>query len=253
MAHYQPLPPYVHHTTERLTHHQAHTMLSNFLALTEINAAYRPDSTLSERGPISSSSGASTNLTLHHLNRILQGMEGKRVGGSDDLGKFFDADANEAGNKRRKRQRVDETLVDEDGNTTPQQQRERRRVSSMNVQASPREGAFIIPEQSEAEPETPGGGWQDKEDFETAQKDDQVDAMNDDRRPGASLKQPRNEQEAEEMVGVEIEETGEMVDPRPEHEELPSSPVKVLDKKERKRRKRERWEEEKRKRQGKKA
>ena len=222
-------------------------MLSDFLSLAEINAAYRPDSTLSDRGPVSSSSSTSTNLTLHHLNRILQGIEGKRVGGSGDLEKILDADQNEDGNGRRKRRRVDDPVDDGILLETPQQQQSRRRRSSMNVQASPREGAYIIPEQSEAEPETPGGGWQDKEDFETAQKDDQVDAMNDDRRPGASLQQPRNEREAEQMVGVEIEGTGEVVDPRPDDEETQSSPVKTLDKEERKRRKKERRKEEKRK------
>lgn len=224
-------------------------MLSNFLSLAEINAAYRPDSTLSDRGPVSSSSSTSTNLTLHHLNRILQGIEGKRVGGSDDLEKFFDADPHEDGNERRKRRKVDGAIDDEDVLATPQQQQNRRRRSSMNVQASPREGAYIIPEHSEAEPETPGGGWQDKEDFETAQKDDEVDAMNNDRRPGAILHQSRNEREVAEMVGVEIEGTGEVVDPRPDNdnEETKSSPTKVLDKEERKRRKKERRKEEKRK------
>ena len=250
MAGYQPLPPYVHHTTERLTHRQAHSMLSNFLSLAEINAAYRPDSTLSDRGPVSSSSSTSMNLTLHHLNRILQGIEGKRVGGSDDLEKFFDVDELGEGNERRKRRKVDDGAVnpDEDVPATPQQQQQNRRPrSSMNVHASPGEGAYVIPEHSEAEPDTPGGGWQDKEDFETEQKDDEVDAMNDDRRPGASLHQPRNEREVAEMVGVEIEATGEVVDPRPENGETQSTPVKPLDKEERKRRKQERRKEEKRK------
>ena len=89
MANYQPLPPHIHHHTTRLTHQTAHTHLSTFLSLAENNAAYRPDSTLSERGPISSSSGSSTNLTLHHLSRIQQGLTGQRVGGADDLEKYF--------------------------------------------------------------------------------------------------------------------------------------------------------------------
>ncbi|KAI9871353.1 MAG: hypothetical protein M1823_008473, partial [Watsoniomyces obsoletus] len=60
-------------------------MLSTFLALAENNPAYRPDSTLTEGGPISSSSAASANLTLAHLQRVLDGMEGKRVGGGSEL------------------------------------------------------------------------------------------------------------------------------------------------------------------------
>ena len=229
-------------------------MLSTFLALAENNAAYRPDSTLSERGPVSSSSGASTNLTLHHLNRILQGIEGKRVGGVHGFDGVFEGNEDEDGSARRKKRRVDDAeAVDDEEEMDAvfeQQQQRRRRRSSMNVRADATNGPFIIPEQSEAEPEleTPGGGgWQDKEIFETTRKDDEVDAMNDDRLPGAGLEQPANEEEAEEMVGVEIEGTGKKVDPRPETEATQDSPVKVPDKDERRRRKKERRKEEKRK------
>ena len=224
-------------------------MLSNFLVLAENNAAYRPDSTLSERGPVSSSSGASTNLTLHHLNRILQGIEGKRVGGAYAFEGVFEGNE-EDGSARRKRRRVDDAeAVDDEEETDAvfeQQQQRKRRRSSMNVRADATNGPFIIPEQSEAEPETPISGWQDKEQFETTRKDDEVDAMNEDRVPGAGLQQPANEKEAEEMVGVEVEGMREKVDPRPETESTQDSPVKGLDKDERRRRKKERRKEEKR-------
>ncbi|KIW71893.1 hypothetical protein PV04_00121 [Phialophora macrospora] len=76
-----PLPPYVHHSTTRLTHLQAHTLLASFLDRAENDAAYRPDSTLTERGPQALSSSSTPNLTLSHLKRILKGIEGERVGG----------------------------------------------------------------------------------------------------------------------------------------------------------------------------
>jgi hypothetical protein len=76
-----PLSPYIHHSTTRLTHLQAHTLLASFLDRAENDAAYRPDSTLTERGPQALSSSSSPNLTLSHLKRILKGIEGERVGG----------------------------------------------------------------------------------------------------------------------------------------------------------------------------
>ncbi len=81
MAGLVPLPTHRVHSTSRLTHREAHTLLSDFLERADVDAAYRPDSTVTERGPQAVSTGANPNLTLHHLKRILTGIEGKRVGG----------------------------------------------------------------------------------------------------------------------------------------------------------------------------
>ncbi|KAI9879853.1 MAG: hypothetical protein M1823_006794, partial [Watsoniomyces obsoletus] len=86
----------------------------------------------------------------------------------------------------------------------------------------------------------------DKDDFDTHRVDDEVDIMNEDRLPGANLEQPRNEEEAAEMVGVAVEGSGSKVDPRPDavSEVGGESGVKGLSKEERKRRKKERRKEE---------
>ncbi|EXJ65455.1 hypothetical protein A1O7_01796 [Cladophialophora yegresii CBS 114405] len=97
-----PLPPHLHHSTTRLTHRQAHTMLASFLDRAENDAAYRPDSTLTERGPQALSSSSTPNLTLTHLKRILKGIEGERVGGGLkvlDEDADADADANGTANE----------------------------------------------------------------------------------------------------------------------------------------------------------
>ena len=80
-AGFVPLPTSVQHSTTRLTHREAHTFLTTFLSRAENDAAYRPDSTLSERGPLALSSASTPNLTLAHLKRIVLGIEGRRVGG----------------------------------------------------------------------------------------------------------------------------------------------------------------------------
>jgi hypothetical protein len=88
MAGLVPLPTHRLHSATRLTHREAHGLLSDFLARADVDAAYRPDSTLTERGPQAVSTGGNPNLTLHHLRRVLVGIEGKRVGGlpaADDV------------------------------------------------------------------------------------------------------------------------------------------------------------------------
>lgn len=82
MAGLTPLPTHRLHNSERLTHSQAHSFLSSFLERADVDAGYRPDSTLSERGPQALSTGATPNLTLSYLKRILKGMEGRRIGGA---------------------------------------------------------------------------------------------------------------------------------------------------------------------------
>ena len=117
-----PLPPSVIHTTTRLTHSQAHTHLSTFLELAENDAAYRPDSTLTDRGPQALSSGSTPNLTLAHLRRIRLGMEGKRVGGGIKLAGQEDDSKQvaEAGNENEEVFPAEE-LANEEIATSPQE------------------------------------------------------------------------------------------------------------------------------------
>lgn len=56
--------------------------------------------------------------------------------------------------------------------------------------------------------------WQDKDEYALAQTEGTLDMLEEDRHPGAHLEQPTNPEEEEELVNIEIEETGEKVDPR---------------------------------------
>ena len=196
---------------------------------------------LTERGPTASTSN--TNLTLNGLKRILQGLEGKKVGGSEEFDKYMSSQKGEV----RKRKFGDDGANDE-------REVARKRRPSHNLRADSQNRPFIIPEPSAPQSEVDGEeGWQDKEDFEMMQQDVEGDAAEE-----PILEQPANEEEAEAMVDVEIENTGEKVDPRPDaqdaaakakpsSEDAISTPKKTQSEKElRKQRKRERRKEEKR-------
>ena len=222
-----PLPPSKVHTRTRLTHAQAHDQLSRFLQRAEIDPAYRPDSILTDQGPVSGSAAGTPNLTLHHLQRILLGMEGK-VGGSEEF----------TGGETRgysKRARL--------GESGEQRPGKRQRVREKAVEQVDGTGEVVV--------QTAGGDegdWQDKEDFELEQGEDEVDAHTVDRDVGGGLKQPANAEEAREQVEVEVEGTGEKVQPGDV-----AGQGETLNKEERKRRKKERLQQEKKERRAQRA
>ena len=208
MAGLTPLPPSVHHTTTRLTHLQAHTFLSNFLQTAENEAAYRPDSTLSDRGPVSASTGGgSVNLTLANLKRVLKGLEGKRVGGAH-LKVDFDGETG-ASSKNKKRRRDDER----DGYDGKAAGKRRRQQEEDNFGVDIENGETVIRAEENA---SEGSGWQEQGVFELEQDDENVDAMNEERDPGANLEQPENKEEEREMLEVEVENPGKKADTRTE-------------------------------------
>ncbi|KIX06591.1 uncharacterized protein Z518_04567 [Rhinocladiella mackenziei CBS 650.93] len=239
MAGLIPLPPHHIHNTTRLTHREAHTFLSCFLERADIDAAYRPDSTLSERGPQALSTGSNPNLTLHHLKRILTGIEGKRVGG--DLGRELgrtgeEADRLEDANGHKK-QKLEKRTFNNEGaeteGTTPKKSKRKVYDAEELVDEENDDPALAVASESE--------DWQEKDAFELAQTD---------RHPGAELEQPTDETEEEELVRVEIEGTGEAVDPRHGQQESEPTPkgLSQKDKEERKRLKKLRDKENKAKR-----
>lgn len=204
MAGLTPLPPTVTHSSTRLTHAQAHAKLSQFLQRAENDAAYRPDSTLTERGPQSASSGSNPNLTLHHLKRILQGIEGKKIGG-EDVGRFFGDGARAAGLNsglpfKRK--------ADENGEGEAGIQSSTKRKMVGDAHPEHGDDGMGVAVEGEAD------GWQSKDDYDLAQREGNEDLLNDDKQPGMNLDQPANEEEAIDRVNVGIEGTGEKVDPR---------------------------------------
>lgn len=199
-------PPSVTHTTTRLTHLEAHTFLSEFLTESDVRPGYRPDSTLTENGPQAVSTGSNPNLTLHHLKRILLGMEGEKVGGG--LGLFGAEDASGDGEETGGAQYRAGGKRDRDTTDAATPRSAKRRI----YDASTNDGADG--ETAVAAATGDGAEWQEKDNYELAQDDDGIDLMNEDRHPGADLDQPHDEAGEEDLVNVEIEETGEKVDPR---------------------------------------
>ncbi|KAI1613631.1 hypothetical protein EDD36DRAFT_201942 [Exophiala viscosa] len=206
MAGMNPLPTHHIHSTKRLTHREAHTFLSSFLDRAEIDAAYRPDSTLTETGPKAVSTGSNPNLTLHHLRRILTGIEGKKVGGdlAQSLGYGDGEDAGGDANRKPRSKRPFD-LQEE----TPRKSKRGvyevvdSRAGPADDNDAPAIGAMVEDDD-----------WQDKDTYALAQEEGALDMMDDDRHPGAHLDQPDNPEEEEDLVNLTIEETGEKVDPR---------------------------------------
>ena len=238
-----PLPPSVVHSTSRLTHLQAHTLLSRFLETAENDAAYRPDSTLTERGPQALSSSSSPNLTLAHLKRILLGIEGKRVGGGVKLAgeesereevTNLDVDAEAAeslqveskqnGNKKRE--------LEEAGTETSRSKKQKKISSSDEATDIPPSNQEAVTDewqdpailaQAQEIPYTPNDTTtQNGIDEEAEQAFDDLTAVNDieieqARNPSAGLKQPHSKEEERELVSIRLEGTGEVVDSRIPH------------------------------------
>ena len=114
----------------------------------------------------------------------------------------------------------------------------RQRVREKAVERVDGTGEVVVETTGENE-----GDWQDKEDFELEQGEDEVDVHTVDRDVGAGLRQPANAEEAREEMEIEVQATGEKVQP-----EDVAGQGEILNKEERKRRKKERAQQEKRER-----
>ncbi|KIV77521.1 hypothetical protein PV11_09311 [Exophiala sideris] len=206
MAGMNPLPTHHIHSTTRLTHREAHTFLSSFLERAEIDAAYRPDSTLTETGPQAVSTGSNPNLTLHHLRRILTGIEGKKVGG--DLAQSLGyGDGEDAGGDTNRIPRSKRPFDSQE--ETPRKSK-RSTYEVVDSRAGPADD-----DAAPAMGVTAGDDdWQDKDTYALAQEEGGLDLLEEDRLAGVHVEQPDNPQEEEDLVNIEIEETGEKVDPR---------------------------------------
>jgi hypothetical protein len=237
-----PLPPTIHHSSEPVTHLSAYAILSSFLSVAELDPSLRPDSVLSERGPTSSSSAANPNLTLAHLGRIAKGMRGERVGGgADDDLNDVGLEGNLWGARKRKRT--------EQQPETPREGKGGLGAATQDVEIvedGPDAGEPALVSTSLAQDED---GWQDRENYDLAQDDDEVDVGNAQRNLGVGTG-------VEEPIGIE-EPKGEVVDTRvadprttgEEREEEERGRIVVhenkVDKAERKRLKKERSKKEK--------
>lgn len=207
--------------------------------MAELDPSLRPDSVLSERGPTSSSSAANPNLTLAHLGRIAKGMRGERVGGgADDDLNDVGLGGNLWGARKRKR-----TMQQPE---TPREGKKGLEAAAQDVEIvedglDAGEPALVSTSSAQDE-----DGWQDRENYDLAQDDDELDVGNAQRNPGVGTG-------VEEVIGTE-EPEGEVVDARVadprtagEEEERGQKVVheNKVDKAERKRLKKERSKKEK--------
>ncbi|KIW82880.1 hypothetical protein Z517_02123 [Fonsecaea pedrosoi CBS 271.37] len=218
-----PLPTSVHHSTTRLTHYHAHSFLSEFLDRAENDAAYRPDSTLTERGPQALSSGSTPNLTLSHLKRILSGMEGKRIGGSlgleeeakgtsentgddEELGGLGGTEEGQTPRKRGSQKRaLDEDDENEDPQAPGSKKQKRKIIYSINqegvedpqVSAEVEAGAALDQDRGEDD-------WQDAETYALAQTElREYDTAKDEPQPELEVENIDDERDSEEPEAVE--------------------------------------------------
>ena len=238
---YNPLPPFHTHTFARLTHAQAHTFLSSFLTQADSNPAYRPDATLTDRGPVSTSTGTAAagaatsslggNLTLSNLRRVLLGMEGRRVGGAQ-----FMATSGAGG--------IDEQ-VDE---------RPRKRVRrEVEVDA---QGEVVLEENTDYNYNEEGqqgqDEWQEKDDYELEQDEIlAVDAENEDEAQPAVGENSTSGNVLSRREEVQVKKVampasrGDVSIPRRQTAEEATADTNTLSKADRKKAKRQRMDEEK--------
>ncbi len=81
-------PPLRHHSTIRVPPARALALLSSYLTASTIDASLHPDALLTESGPIGTSAGSSTGLTLHNLRRVEAGLKGENLGADLTFQKF---------------------------------------------------------------------------------------------------------------------------------------------------------------------
>ena len=228
---FNPLPPYVLHKTTAISQDTALNFLSAFLDRTSTEPAYRPDSHLTESGPVSSSTNARSDLTLHHLERIKQGLEGKRLRPEPV------ATAEEVEPPIKKQRRV----YDHGEHNVPL-------PLPLDITVTPTNPGQKARGQ-ETGTSTPKD-WQDKSAYEEAQSDEDVDLNNAQHDPaGAGQEQPKNNLEAEEMLEVDVEgedhDRGTGTSRRTEQRDVEGNRQQTVDKEERKRLKKEKRKREK--------
>lgn len=187
MSGLSPLPQTVLHSSKRLTHFEAHTLLSSFLTEAENNPALRPDSQITPHAIQSQTTGLNGNITLTHLDRILQGIAGKRVGGVE-----FSTGRNDS--KKRRRMNGDVS------SSPPVMATGHERVKEQEDEGGEGEAAVMGEET---------GAWQNKDDYEHAQVDetgdlpgrDPADPNEGDGDAGIEQKQMRDDMEVRSVNG----------------------------------------------------
>lgn len=75
-----PLPPTTILSTKPISQSAAHDFLAAYLDRAGTDPALQPNSSITEHGPVSRTTAAAPNLTLHNLKRVQAGLAGEVLG-----------------------------------------------------------------------------------------------------------------------------------------------------------------------------
>ena len=154
-------PPFIRHSENPISTENAASFLTAFLQHSNIDPSYRPDSTLSEGGPQSTSTAANPSLVLYELQRVKKGLEGKVVRGDFSTRTWGKRGTEGEGDGERV------------GKKTKKTGQERVRDGGRKSKA---QDAAAIAAASAVTPAVADEDWQDKEDFELEQEVEEGDA-----------------------------------------------------------------------------
>lgn len=88
-----PLPPTVILNSKSISQSAAHDFLAAYIDLAATDPAYQPNAGISEHGPVSRTTAAAPNLTIHNLKRVKAGLAGEVLGRDLALAKLEEGDA----------------------------------------------------------------------------------------------------------------------------------------------------------------
>ncbi|KAE8351462.1 hypothetical protein BDV28DRAFT_19015 [Aspergillus coremiiformis] len=88
-----PLPPTVILSSKSISQSAAHDFLAAYIDLAATDPAYQPNAGVSEHGPVSRTTAAAPNLTIHNLKRVKAGLAGEVLGRDLALAKLEEGDA----------------------------------------------------------------------------------------------------------------------------------------------------------------
>ncbi|KAE8144521.1 hypothetical protein BDV25DRAFT_91726 [Aspergillus avenaceus] len=88
-----PLPPTFILNSKPISQSAAHDFLSAYIDLSGTDPAYQPSAGISEHGPVSRTTAAAPNLTIHNLKRVKAGLAGEVLGRDLALAKIEEGDA----------------------------------------------------------------------------------------------------------------------------------------------------------------
>ncbi|RAQ58438.1 hypothetical protein COH20_001271 [Aspergillus flavus] len=88
-----PLPPTFILNSKSISQSAAHDFLAAYIDLAATDPAYQPNAGISEHGPVSRTTAAAPNLTIHNLKRVKAGLAGEVLGRDLALAKLEEGDA----------------------------------------------------------------------------------------------------------------------------------------------------------------